>query len=113
MTWERLPLNTVVLDRRQRARRQIPIVRQTRYPQAIMRQLPGDGLIVRPMSGRFVRRILSLGVPAVGIGSVRIPALKLPRVKVDDEELMRTAAAHLLGGGLRRFAYCGFFPSKN
>ena len=38
-----------------------------------------------------------VGVPAVGIGSVRVPALKLPRVKVDDEELMRTAAAHNVG----------------
>jgi LacI family transcriptional regulator len=72
-----------------------------------------DGLIVRPTSDRFVRRIVSLGVPAVGIGSVRVPALRLPRVKVDDDLLTRAAAAHLISGGLRRFAYCGFFPGKN
>lgn len=71
-----------------------------------------DGLIVRPTSDRFVRRILSLGVPTVSIGSVRVPSDRLPRVKVDDDALMRAAAAHLISGGLRRFGYCNLFPKK-
>jgi LacI family transcriptional regulator len=71
-----------------------------------------DGLIVRPTSARFIKRVLALGVPAVAIGSVRVPSEKLPRVRVDDDALTQTALKHLISGGLRRFAYCGFFPSK-
>lgn len=72
-----------------------------------------DGLIVRVTSGRLARRILALGVPAVSIGSVKIRSRRLPRVKVDDEQLMALAARHLQGGGLRRFAFCSFFANRN
>jgi LacI family transcriptional regulator len=72
-----------------------------------------DGLIVRPTSDRFVRRILSLGVPTVCIGSVRVPSPRLPRVKVDDDALMRTAVNHLISCGLRRFAYCNLVPKDS
>lgn len=72
-----------------------------------------DGLIVRVTSSRFSRRILALGVPAVSVGSVKVHSPKLPRVKVDDEKLLRPAVRHLLAGGLRNFAYCSFFGTRS
>ncbi len=68
-----------------------------------------DGVIVRPTTPAVVRRVQRLGVPAVAVGSVRLRAGTLPRVRVDDAALGRTAARHLMACGLRRFAYCGPF----
>ena len=68
-----------------------------------------DGLIVRVIDGKEARRIMKLGVPAVSVGSARVAASNLPRVKVDDSALTALAARHLISGGLRRFAYCSWF----
>ncbi len=68
-----------------------------------------DGLIVRVIESSEARRILKLGVPAVSVGSARIPSATLPRVKVDDETLTSLAARHLIAAGLRQFAYCSWF----
>lgn len=67
-----------------------------------------DGLIVRVTSDRQARRVLALKVPAVSLGSVRLRHDTLPRVKVNDVKLVQLGLNHLLGTGLRRFAYCGF-----
>ncbi len=71
-----------------------------------------DGVIARVTSLPMARRIAALRVPAVSVGSVRTPGRALPRVKVDDEALSRLALKHLLGAGLRRFAYCGLLVSR-
>ncbi len=73
---------------------------------------PWDGLIVRVTSGRLAKRILARQVPAVSIGSVKVSHRKLPRVKVNDDRLTAIAAKHLLGGGLRSFAYVNYFRSR-
>lgn len=70
-----------------------------------------DGVIVRPTPGPILRRVLRLGVPTVAIGSVRFRA-PIPRVRIDDAELGRIAARHLIACGLRRFAYCGPFARE-
>lgn len=66
-----------------------------------------DGIIVRLTDPVYARRIARLGLPAVGIGSVRAPLNTLPRVKVNDEKMAALAARHLLDNGFRNFAYCG------
>lgn len=68
-----------------------------------------DGLIVRVIDAREARRIMRLGVPAVSVGSARVPASTLPRVKVNDAALTALAVRHLVAGGVRRFAYCSWF----
>jgi len=71
-----------------------------------------DGVIVRVTSDLLSQRVLALGLPAVSIGSTRFRTRKLPRVKVDDDKLTALAVRHLVGGGLRQFAYCTFFPRR-
>lgn len=68
-----------------------------------------DGLIVRVIDPREARRIMKLGVPAVSVGSARAASTTIPRVKVNDESLTSLAVGHLVSGGLRQFAYCGWF----
>lgn len=72
-----------------------------------------DGLIVRVIDASEARRILKLGVPAVSVGSARVPSATLPRVKVDDDALTARAAQHLVVAGLRRFAYCSWFKRND
>src|SRR5579885_1231210 len=67
-----------------------------------------DGLIVRVTDAAEARRIVKLGVPAVSVGSARVPSMSLPRVKVDDAALTGLAARHLITGGLRQFGYCSW-----
>jgi LacI family transcriptional regulator len=70
-----------------------------------------DGvLLLRNANGRLTRRIRTLGVPTVSIGSVRVNGL--PRVKVDDDRLAELAVRHLHAAGIRHFAYCSFFQRK-
>jgi LacI family transcriptional regulator len=71
-----------------------------------------DGLVVRIVGPRLARRLAALKVPAVAIGSARVAGPEIPRVKVDDEHLMRPVVRHLVAGGLRSLAYCSFFPSR-
>ncbi len=69
-----------------------------------------DGLIIRPAGAGFTRRVLQLGVPVVSLGSLRIHA-SIPRVKVDDAQNTALILRHLMSGGLKRFAYCSFYPT--
>ena len=69
-----------------------------------------DGLIVRVIDSHEARRVMKLGVPAVSVGSARVPSSTLPRVKVDDEALTRVAVEHFVAAGFREFAYCSWFP---
>jgi len=69
-----------------------------------------DGLIVRPAGAAFMRRVLSLKVPVVSVGSLVAPS-GVPRVKVNDHENTALVLRHLLACGLKRFAYCSFFPA--
>ena len=72
-----------------------------------------DGLIVRVIEASEARRIQKLGVPAVSVGSARVPSDALPRVKVDDVALTGLAARHLIAAGLRQFAYCSWFKKQD
>jgi LacI family transcriptional regulator len=71
-----------------------------------------DGVITIVGGRRFAKRLRSLGVPAVSIGSCRLFGPTIPRVKVDDEKLARLAFRHLHAMGIRRFAYCGLFTRR-
>ena len=66
-----------------------------------------DGLIVLSLalSEDEVDRLLSLGLPIVGLGAT---SGRLPVLRVDDSALARLATEHLLGLGHRRIAHIGF-----
>ena len=67
-----------------------------------------DGVIARVTSRRLARAIQRLGVPAVNLSQHHINGVDLPRVGVDERGHTQLALQHLLSGGFRRFAYCGF-----
>ncbi len=69
-----------------------------------------DGLIFRPAGGALVRRVLKLGIPVVSVGSLTVDQ-RIPRVKLNDHENTAILLRHLLAGGVRRFAYCSFYPN--
>jgi LacI family transcriptional regulator len=65
-----------------------------------------DGLIVSATSVSIYARVRDLGVPAVNV-SVSRPAMRLPRVHVDNRAVGAAAAEHLLASGARRLACIG------
>ncbi len=67
-----------------------------------------DGVIARVASRRLAKAIQTLGVPAVNLSQLHIAGVDLPRVGVDEFGHTQLALQHLLSGGFRRFAYCGF-----
>ena len=67
---------------------------------------PADGVITNILERGFDQVLARSGIPAVAITNCR-PQGPLPRVIVDDVAVARMAADHLLGRGLRHFAYLG------
>src|SRR4051812_25342406 len=66
----------------------------------------GDGVIAVLATAKDVRAARRLKVPLVGMfDMVRSP--DVPRVMVDQDEIARLAAEHLVSRGFRRFAYYG------
>ena len=66
----------------------------------------GDGVIARIENPRIARAVARCGRPAVDVSAARLLP-DLPWVETDDRAIASMAADHLLGCGLRHFAYCG------
>jgi LacI family transcriptional regulator len=67
----------------------------------------GDGVIARIEDDRMAQTLVRKGIPTVDIRGV-CPVAGVPVVKTDNHEIARFAAEHLLGCGLKAFAYCGY-----
>src|SRR5262245_38025817 len=64
----------------------------------------GDGILARVFDERLARAVLRSGLPVVNLCSA-LPSLKLPRIESDPDAQARLAFQHLLGRGLRNFAF--------
>lgn len=71
-----------------------------------LRDWEGDGILARQVSPELWKTAEARGIPVVNLrGAVEdAPA---PTVTVDNNEIARLAAEHLLERGFRRFAFCG------
>ena len=69
-----------------------------------------DGLLVRVHDRRLADRVLSAGIPAVDLGYA-IPDLFPWKITNDQQQVGQLAAEHLLGCGLKHFAFCGWGPA--
>ncbi len=67
----------------------------------------GDGIIARVETRGAIQRIRRLGLPTIDLFSWYSPP-GVPTLKVDEWNVSRMAAEHLLERGFHRFAYCGF-----
>lgn len=75
----------------------------------------GDGLIVNFDNPAVVRGLRGVKKPVIAVGGGKgwyDPMAGVPYVATDDETIGRMAAEHLLGLGLRHFAFCGYPPSR-
>lgn len=66
----------------------------------------GDGIIARVQTPAMARSIAKTGIPTVDVLGV-VPDCKFPLVHVDDREIARRAAEHLVERGFRHFAFFG------
>ncbi len=66
----------------------------------------GDGIIARIQNERMAETLAATGLPVVDVLGV-VPNQPFPLVHVDDAEIAVMAAEHLLGVGLRHFAFVG------
>lgn len=66
----------------------------------------GDGIIARVQTPAMARAIARTGIPTVDVLGV-VPDCGFPLVHVDDQEIARRAAEHLVERGFRHFAFLG------
>ena len=66
----------------------------------------GDGILARVNDRRMARVVLGTGLPAVDVRG-HLTGLGLPFIGVNNGEVARMAAEHLLGRGFRHFGFCG------
>lgn len=83
----------------------IPLQAPTGLLPATLHELGADGTIVRVLTGMMTRLLRESGVPTVNLGLAE--DCDLPAVALDDVEVGRVAANHLLQEDLPAFAYCG------
>lgn len=71
----------------------------------------GDGLIVNFDNAHVVRALRGVDKPIIAVGGghgSHEPESGIPYIATDDETIGRLAAEHLMGRGLRHFAFCGY-----
>ena len=66
----------------------------------------GDGIIARVQNRRIAEAVLATGLPAVDVLGM-VPEMGIPLVHVDDREIGRLAAVHLIERGFQHFGYFG------
>ncbi len=71
-----------------------------------LRTWQGDGIIARIENQKLAGRIRQLRLPVVDLFEHE-DMDDIPAVLTDNDAIARLAAEHLLGRGLRHFAYCG------
>ncbi len=73
---------------------------------AWLKNWDGDGIIARIQNREIANHVRSTGVPVVDVLGL-VPEAGLPLVHVDDGEIARLAAEHLIERGFRHFGYFG------
>jgi LacI family transcriptional regulator len=73
---------------------------------AWLRDWEGDGIIARVDSPEIAKALRKTKLPVVDVSAERYVS-EFPRVSVDNAAVARLAAEHLLGKGLKHFAYLG------
>lgn len=71
-----------------------------------LRHWDGDGILARQVSPELWKTAEARGIPVVNLRGALEDA-PAPTVTVDNAEIARLAAEHLLERGFRRFAFCG------
>jgi LacI family transcriptional regulator len=66
----------------------------------------GDGIIARIQNDRIAQAVQATGLPVVDVLGM-VPDTGIPLVHVDDREISRLAAEHLLERGFRQFGFFG------
>ncbi|HRY51220.1 MAG TPA: DNA-binding transcriptional regulator [Candidatus Paceibacterota bacterium] len=66
----------------------------------------GDGIIARIQNRKMAEAVLATGLPAVDVLGM-VPETGIPLVHVDDRQIGRLAAAHLIERGFQHFGYFG------
>ena len=69
-----------------------------------------DGVIADLDDPRIPKRLVGLGIPAVGVGGIREDCswnLQISTVSTNNRRIAELAANHLTERGLQHFAYCG------
>lgn len=77
-----------------------------------LRDWDGDGILARQVSPELWKTAEARGIPVVNLRGAREDA-PAPCVTVDNVEIARLAAEHLLERGFRRFAFCGKHVGAN
>jgi LacI family transcriptional regulator len=80
-----------------------------------LRSWKGDGMIVNFDDRKAATAAVKLGKPVVAYGGGRgwhADDCGIPYMDTDNEGIARLAAEHLLGRGLKHFAYCGNPPTR-
>lgn len=67
----------------------------------------GDGIIGRIHMPALASEIKRSKIPTVNVADNELPNFKVPCVRTDDREGARLAAEHLLGRGMKKFAFVG------
>ena len=83
----------------------VPVVAPTALISAVLRRGEFDGILARVHTNRMSTIIAESGIPAVDIG--HLERATLPTVTLDDVEVGRIGARHLLQAELPNLAYCG------
>jgi LacI family transcriptional regulator len=71
-----------------------------------LQALDMDGIILRDVDK--LEEVLSLRIPAIVVGHSKTEIPDLVNVVTDSRAIGRIGAEHLLGRGLKHFAYCGY-----
>lgn len=77
-----------------------------------LRRLRATGVIGRILTAAFARKLLSAGVPVMGIDvpgpEDAEPFSQISQIRTESHEVGRMAAEHFLERGFHHFAFCGF-----
>jgi LacI family transcriptional regulator len=71
-----------------------------------LRKWKGDGIIARIQNQSIAAEVRATGIPAVDVLGL-VPQVSIPLVHVDDAQIARMAAGHLLERGFRHFGFFG------
>jgi LacI family transcriptional regulator len=80
-----------------------------------LRAWAGDGIIANFDDRRVAAAVTGLNIPVVGVGGgygYYDEKSNIAYVRTDNRSIAKLAAEHLLGLGLRRFAFCGHPPTR-
>jgi LacI family transcriptional regulator len=77
------------------------------FTEALRREPPFDGIIVRVTSRAMLSGVVTAGIPTVNVGTYEHAVATLPTVHLDDEEVGRAGGRYLLQSDCASYAFCG------